>query len=770
MHDDRCHGRINVLALERNEQRQEEQHLQEVLEFIDREIEETGGTAGGRKGELISGKKELWEDLVYDRDDDWFEAAVQLTQQAQELSQHATSYRLAQSRAEKLEKLKSNPYFARLDFREEGEEALERIYIGTMSLMDDATHESIVYDWRAPVSGMYYDYGPGPAEYEAPDGQIRGEITLKRQFVIQGGKLAAVFDTGITIGDEMLKLMLGRSAEPRMKSIVTTIQSEQNRIIRETNSRYVFVQGAAGSGKTSAALQRIAYLLYRYRSVWTPEQVVLFSPNDVFNDYVSNVLPELGEDRIPQTTFFDYVWHRLQDVRALEHPYEQLEFVYSPEKHIDYEDRLAAIRLKASQSFAAVLDAYAASLVHSGVRFSPLIRGDTTYISVERLHEMFYETNARSKIPFRLSNMQERLLEEIAEFERKRTVALYRKMMKEPKYLGTEDELKRLSRKKAKKAFERMREDVQKFRFVDIVGTYRELFERDGFYEEICKTAGLAVSPDWERARSDTLKRLDGETLPYEDATPLLYLLEALHGASRMNRIRHIVVDEAQDYSPVQWAYLRRLFPNAGVTALGDMNQAIHATGVDRWSKASDTLFPEEETMVIRLQRSYRSTKQIVEFTRRLIPGGEDIEAFEREGESVRIEHAEDEESLALYVSSLVDTLRQEGLKSIAVITKTGSECEAAAKALSVRMPVQTLTKDSQTFVSGLVVLPSYLAKGLEFDAVIVWDAGKSRYGREEERKLFYTVCTRALHRLHLCYTGDLTPFLAARHPEVSVG
>ncbi|WP_274362355.1 RNA polymerase recycling motor HelD [Paenibacillus thermotolerans] len=752
------------MSLEAKERQQEEEQLRNVLRMIDEEIEEAAQIAGGRKEQLVTGKKELWEEVVYDTDD-WFEAAAQLTQQAQELSQQATSYRLAKGRAERLELVKSSPYFGRLDFRESGEEELLRIYIGTMSLIDDDTNEVVVYDWRTPVASMYYDYGPGPAEYEAPAATIKGEITLKRQYVIRGGKLLSVFDTGVTIGDDMLKQMLGRNTEPRMKSIVTTIQREQNQIIRNTQHRYLFVQGAAGSGKTSAALQRIAYLLYRHRNNWSPEQVVLFSPNDVFNDYVSGVLPELGEEPIPQTTFFDYVWSRLRGIRPPEHPYDQLEFVYSPEKHDDYAQRMAGIRLKASKHFADVLDRYAASLDTDGVRFLSIKRKEKTLIGAERLTRMFYEEYANKRIPIRLASMQEKLLEELGELEKKSAVTLYRKMLKAPQYLGTEDELKRLSLRKARKAYEPVREDVKQFRFVDIAGTYLQLFEREGTYEKLCAELKLTPSADWPDAAADTPRRLDGEKLPYEDAVPLLYLLEAFHGASRRNRIRHVVVDEAQDYSPLQWSYLRRLFPNAGFTALGDINQAIQGSGVERGHLESETLFPAEETATIRLLRSYRSTKEIVDFTRGMIPGGGEIEPFERSGEAPAWERTESAEVTAQRTAELIEALRQEGMSSIAVITKTAAECDEAMQALPSQLKIKRLTKDSQSFESGVVALPSYLAKGLEFDAVIVWNAGEHRYGREEERKLFYTVCTRALHRLHLFYNGRLTPFVVTESP-----
>ncbi|WP_158299492.1 RNA polymerase recycling motor HelD [Paenibacillus antri] len=746
------------MSLPEEELRREERRLETVLERVEREIEESRVTAGGRKEQLVGGKRELWEDLVYDTDD-WFEAAVQLTQQAQELSQHATSYRLAQGRSEHLQRLLSNPYFARFDFRETGSETDEPIYLGTMSIADEETHEVIVYDWRAPVAGMYYDYGPGPASYDAPDGKVTGEMTLKRQFVIRGGKLLAAFDTGVTIGDEMLQRMLGQGADDKMKSIVTTIQREQNRIIRETDHRFVFVQGAAGSGKTSAALQRVAYLLYKYRNYWEPEQVVLFSPNDVFNDYVSNVLPELGEDAIPQTTFYDYVWRRLRHVGDVEHPYDQLEYLLSSPEASD--PRREGIRVKASLAFAERIDAYAKTLAERGVVFRSLTRKDKTVFDAAELEAMFYVEFAKQRPPHRLESMKERLLERLKELERKRAVALYRKWLKEPNYLGTEQELKRLGLAKAKKAYAPLREQVAAYAFLDVVGTYRRLLADID--------AGGASFPvraaEWGAIVRDTNDRLDASAaLPYEDAVPMLYLLEALHGASRMNRVRHVVVDEAQDYTPLQWAYLRRLFPNAGVTAVGDANQAIHGVELEGGHMASAKAFPAEETVEIRLKKSYRSTRQIVAFASAMLPDAAENEPFERDGpppDVTVVPEAAGESDFGRLAAERIRKLLAEGSGSIAVVAKTAKAAEDAYRQLAAQgVSASRLTKETKTFPSGIVVLPSYLAKGLEFDAVVVWDAGAGAYARESERKLLYTVCTRALHRLVVLAKGEPSPFL----------
>lgn len=750
------------MSLRPEELQQEEQYLQKVLAHIERESEEAKRTAEMRKDLLVGGKKEFTEDIVYDADD-WFEAAVQLTQQARELSQHARDYRVAQGRSEYLERLKSSPYFARFDFREAGSEREEKIYIGTRSLSDPETYEMYVYDWRAPIAGMYYDYGPGPASYEAPEGMVKGEMTLKRQFVIRGGKLFSAFDTGVTIGDEMLQRILGQNADDKMKSIVTTIQREQNRIIRETKRKYVFVQGAAGSGKTSAALQRIAYLLYRYRNIWNSDQFILFSPNDVFNDYVSNVLPELGEDAIPQSTFYDYVWRRLKHVRDVEHPYDQLEYLYQLSPQQFSEDiRFAGIRLKASLSFAEQIDAYAESLAERGVRFRSVLRKDKVIIPERELESMFYEKYKHMRMPSRISAMQEALEQKLDELVRKRAKAWYQKWSKEPKYLGTEQELKKMSFLKARKAYESVRRQVKTFGFIDIVGTYLNLFEAAKERPE-----ELPVSLElWQAIADDTAKRLaSSDMLPYEDAVPILYLLEAIHGASRMNRVRAVIIDEAQDYTPLQWAYLRRLFPNAGVTALGDISQAIHGTAPDEGHLGSANLFPEEETLTVHLYKSYRSTRQIVAFTTALLQGAIEIEPFERNGkkpELLRLASTAGDEEAAERISAQIQRLREEGFESIAIITKTMAECETAFQALAAQgMSAKKLTKDTKTFSSGLVVLPSYVSKGLEFDAVVVWDANRERYSTALDRKLLYTVCTRALHRLIVCIRGEASPFLA---------
>lgn len=346
-----------------------------VVEVIDLQIATLQGQVGTVKKEIVGLRQHFWDDVTVNVDDpdDAVETAASMKQQAEVLAERERRHRHAHQQLTVLEKLKSSPYFGRIDFLEAGDSAADRIYLGIASLMDEKEEEFLIYDWRAPVSSLYYDYPPGPAQYETPGGTIRGTMELKRQFVIRDGRIKSLFDTGVTIGDTLLQEVLGKQANTRMKSIVATIQKEQNRIIRNEKSRYLVVQGVAGSGKTSAALQRVAYLMYRYREVLLPEQILLFSPNPMFNNYVSTVLPELGETNMDQTTMPIYLEQRLGKDFQLEDPFTQMEYALTASEKPGYAVRMAGIRFKASLDFMHVLDRYCDKLGREGLLFRDLV-------------------------------------------------------------------------------------------------------------------------------------------------------------------------------------------------------------------------------------------------------------------------------------------------------------------------------------------------------------------------------------------------------------
>ncbi|WP_068786197.1 RNA polymerase recycling motor HelD [Paenibacillus phocaensis] len=779
------------------ELKREQERLDRVMEVLSESIGDLEEDTSRRRNEVVEFRKHFWEDVTVNLDnfDDFLETVISLRQQAEVLSLSQSSHRQASKRRAALLRMQENPYFGRIDFAEEGEPETERVYIGVSSLMDPSGEKFLIYDWRAPISSVYYDYAPGPAEYVTPGGTIRGELERKWQYLIRRGRIESMFDTSLTIGDEVLQQVLGQTANSQMRSIVATIQQEQNRIIRHDRARLLIVQGAAGSGKTSAALQRIAYLLYRYRERMTADQIVLFSPNAMFQTYVSGVLPELGEENMQQVTFQEYLDHRLGGLFEVEDAYAQLEYVLTANGAPDYPARMAAIRFKASASFFEAIQAYRSSLEQGGMRFRPLqFRGEAV-VSVEEMAEQFYGGDASLRFSGRIERLMTWLNERIAEIEkqerRKSWVQDAIELLSNEQYERayerihkkhglTEDsdeeiEGERLSRELARmivrKKLKPVREQIRELRFIDLAGVYKQFFELP-----IIRTgSGMeAEAPELQEAWPDicrlTLQNLDKGKLLYEDATPFLLLQEFILGFQTNVSIRHVLIDEAQDYSPLQFEFIKRLFPAAKLTVLGDFHQAIfaHAAGTADF-QGLIRLYGPEATETIHLRRSYRSTRPIVEFTRSLIPDGESIEPFERDGERPTLIKLTDVDALHRRLEHSIADLRARGVNTIAIVCRSAAESAVAYAALSgERMAeLKLVTRDSIEYKQGVVVIPAYLAKGIEFDAVLIYDASAQSYGEESVRRLFYTACTRAMHHLHLFSVGATSPFL---EPAINQG
>lgn len=762
------------MPIENEERERETQRVASVRTNIQQRIEELRQTVDERRSEATAIGRSFWDDISVnaDNDDDLIETAASMAQQEHVLQGQERSYRLAQDALRKLQRVVDAPYFSRIDFKERGEQEREKIYIGLTSFIDAKTDEILIYDWRAPIASLFYDYPPGPATYRTPEMDVSGELMLKRQYIIKAGVLQDVFDTGISIGDEMLQQMLSRSADEKMHSIVTTIQREQNQIIRDDRHKVLVVQGAAGSGKTSVALQRIAYLLYKYRTTLSADNMILFSPNSLFSDYVSHVLPELGEATMQQTTFQDYLTHKLSDTGlTLEDPYDQLEFILTgTDQDPAYAARLQSIHYKTSAAFLGVIEAYGEKLKNGGIRFQDLSVGKKVLITADELSERFYSKSSILALGERMEQLSEWMLEKLDEFQADVQKRFYRKMVREPKYLGTEPEMKKMSKVKAHKAIAPLKEKARKLAYVDVLGMYQDLYTNSELHQELMHHSEQRLPAAWDTISAFTADALARGMLHYEDATPLVYLKGLVEGQLRVGTIRYCLVDEAQDYSPFHYAYLKKLFPRARFTLLGDWNQGIfthaNASSTDGEGQTSEyssisELMKEDETETIRLVKSYRSTREIVDFASRVLPGGEPIEPFSRSGEAPRVLRAADETELSRLVAEAAIARRDGGASSVAIICKTERETRRAHASLKPLLPgLARITKETLHYEAGVMILPAYLAKGLEFDAVILYDAGEAVYAEAKERKLFYTACTRALHHLDVFYLGELTPFL----------
>ncbi|WP_172254986.1 RNA polymerase recycling motor HelD [Saccharibacillus deserti] len=795
--------------IESEELKKEQSRLEDVSGKLSARIAELEPEVEGLQEQAADLRRRFWEEVSVSTatNEDFEESVYSIEQQEALLSERERSHRQKIMQYRKLNKLLESPYFGRIDFREDGTRFTESIYIGVSSFVDKDGLEFLIYDWRTPLASLYYDHSPGPAGYDTPMGPISGHMELKRQYRIQGGEILGVFDTSETIGDELLQQVLGGGADNRMKTIVSTIQKEQNAIIREDKSAMLIVQGAAGSGKTSAALQRVAYLLYSNRDRLTADQIVLFSPNPMFNGYVSTVLPELGEENMKQTTFQEYLDSRLGRTFALEDPFDQMEYVLSPPDEPGYDARLSGIRYKASERFLEDLQHYAQSLEQEGMKFADLTFRGRKLIAAERMKAEFYGYDSSLRIANRTAKLQEWLLGELKRLEREECAAdwveeamnfadgelyeeAYRELHQDRNVFDFSEEYAAarariegrrrpdegdfdfgqreeewIRRRLVSEAFKPVKRGVKRMSFVDMAGLYARFFESEQPPSGYGSAPESQPGRDWNEIGRRTCARLERGELFCEDATPYLYLKELIEGQRSRPEIRHVFIDEGQDYSAFQYAFLKKMFPRARMTVLGDFSQAIFTQSTEL--SASDSplvrLYGEADTRVFRLTRSYRSTREIVEFAKALLPEAADIEPFERSGGRPLLIRSERPEHHAAEIAAHLHRLRAEGFESVGIVTRTAAEAREAFESLASAgcAGLKEVTKTTPEFEKGTLVLPVYLAKGVEFDAVLIYDASERVYRRESERKLFYTACTRAMHRLALFSPGEWSPFVA---------
>mgnify|MGYP001230769140 CR=1 FL=1 len=755
---------------------------QQRVDFVVKEIEkkkiELTEKSGDLKGDIVDFRKNFWEDVTVnvDEPDDFGETFTSIKQQVELLAERERTHSQMSRQIKILERLKDSPYFGRIDFLEDGEEKAEKIYIGLSSFIskDD---QFLIYDWRAPVSSLYYDYGPGEAEYDTPGGKIKGEMKLKRQFVIKNSKIEGMFETGITIGDEILREVLGKNASTQMKSIVSTIQKEQNRIIRNEKNRILVVQGVAGSGKTSAALQRVAYLLYRYRGSIRSDQIMLFSPNPLFNSYVSTVLPELGEENMSQTTFREFLLNRLGSQFNVEDSFEQIEYLLSQEESAEYQARLNGIRFKASLQFKTLLERYIQYLSHQGMKFKGIKFRGTTIISAKEIYEKFYSFDQHLPIPNRIQMLKDWIKRIVKKYERaerkkewvEREIELldkeeylhaFKKIQRDNRYTENsfddyQSEKRILSQLVVKKRFQTLYKKISQFQFIHLKAIYKELFSNLTLVRNLCKD-DIRLPDNWETICDLTVQQLLRSNLPYEDATPILYLKDSMEGRKPISVIRHVFIDEAQDYSPFQYAYFKQLFPNSKFTILGDMNQAIYSHTIESPARSIRSVFEGESIEEITLTQSYRSTKPIVLFSREFQKNASQILPFERDGKAPVITLV-DEKNLTKTLIDKIQMLKESNHKTIAIICRTSKDCKIVYDRLKYHLSVRLMEKGTVMFEPGVLIIPAYLAKGIEFDAVVIHDCSKYQIENDFERNIFYTACTRAMHELHLIQTKNDT-------------
>lgn len=755
----------------REERMKEQRRVDQVIEEIERKEKQLRAKADDLKESVIGLRGSFFENVTVniDEPEEVIETYASIKQQAELLSERERSHGIVDKQLKVLSQLKDSPYFGRIDFHEYGEKEVDQIYIGIASLMDDKDEDFLIYDWRAPISSLYYDFSPGEVSYETLSGTIQGDMLLKRQFIINQGKIEGMFDTGLTIGDDILQEVLGNHASEQMKNIVATIQKEQNQIIRNVKHKYLVVQGVAGSGKTSAALQRVAYLMYRYRDLINENNIMLFSPNPLFNSYVANVLPELGEANMRQTTFLEYIIKKVEERLSVESPFEQMEYILTAKKDQHYERKMKSISFKTTLAFKEMIDEFIQDLEEKDLIFKDITFRDRVLMTKDEIYDYFYQMMEKAtSIPNALDLVNERLLKKVQTFQRDEIDKEW--VMEEIEVLDDEDILNAYKYMQdqegddefydsgmeeeylrgviIEKAFSPVIEGIQNFVYIDLFATYRLLFTT---WQPESQPNG------WEEIKEQTIKEFDKLHLSWEDATPYVYFKDRLLGDNTDRSIKYLFVDEAQDYTAFQLAYLKYIFPYTRMTFLGDVNQAIfmHTQEDNPLQAEYDDTYEK-----IVLTKSYRSTKQIVEFTKHFSPDGGQIEPFERAGEKPKLIKYGQANHDEKHLLATINQLMERGQKTIAIVCKTFKESKAIYERLKDKISLQLMTATSRELTKGVLVLPIYIAKGIEFDAVIIPDASKKHYQTEWDQSIFYTACTRAMHELVMLTYGEETPFI----------
>lgn len=731
----------------------ENEWLQKVLEEAKRQLDKKRDAKNKLKKEAIETQKEMWNDLGSVSIENGLDQLSDFMSFMDTMKNQKRDHEFTQKLEEKYERMLESPYFGRIDFVEDNEDSAEKCYIGLSNLIDE-DFDFLVYDWRAPISSMFYDYETGKASYECPEGTISGEITSKRQYKISNGKIEYMFDSNLSIDDEMLQELLSKNSDDKMKAIVTTIQREQNQIIRNENYKNLIVQGAAGSGKTSVALHRIAYLLYKHRDKITPENIIIFSPNNIFNDYISNVLPQLGEDNMYQTTFNDYMHEELGDKFKKEKSSEMMEYILDSKEKLTYKDRIKNIKFKTSVEFTNILKQYINYVETMDRDFEDIIIRGKLVISSQDIKKLFFDDYSNLPIKRRLKKLKSKLEFLIEPYEEAWINEIYEELFESGEFLDKSEMIEKstlIVNKNLKDIYNR----VSKMTEFNLIEIYKNLFKNlDIFLKKINMEYDYSFIED---IKTYTIDNLNANILNYEDQVALLYLKGGFGDIPNTSQIKYVIIDEAQDYNPLQYEIFYQLFSSAKMTILGDINQSINPfMNVGDYNNIYN--ISKDDTLLINLTKTYRSTMEITKFSRNILKENTSDEYVERHGDEPKVIGFSEENHMKEKFIEDIKYYQQKNYESIGIITKTAGQAEELYNFLKANdMDVKSIKRDDDKYTSGVVVIPSYLAKGLEFDVALIYDASNKNYNSEDERLLFYTCCTRALHVLNIYYLGEIT-------------
>ena len=735
---------------------EEIKYLNEIINLLKYKLEYETSNLEDQRVDLIESRREMWENTTHSSAD--FDKLSDLNQYLSALQAQTFTYTELAKRISKYEKMLDSPYFARIDFTEEGYDDTEKIYIGLFNLMDDETHEIKVYDWRAPISGIYYRNEVGPVEYKAPAGLIKGFVSLKRQIKITKGKMEYFFDSNINILDEMLMVALSKNMSSKMKTIVETIQKQQDLIIRDLYNDLLVVQGIAGSGKTSVALHRIAFLMYQGLNLkLSANNIIVISPNSLFSKYISNVLPDLGEENINEYTFENIFLKLFENKLSMKTKSENYENIIIAETEEKRNFLRAYDEFKGSIIFIKIIDRFIDYYEHKLIPFEDVYYNGQIIEKRELLKAFLLSGKLNMPAAKKLKIIEGRIMEKVRDMRNIRRSKIENAVNKLNNH---EFEIKSFTRVLAAKETQSLINKLRKFTEFETFEIYKKLFSDINIFKKISN--GLNLPENIDDIISYTNSALnDPFNIPYSDGIALMYMKLKAEGCDLFSGIKQVVVDEVQDYYPMHYHILKILYPYARFTIVGDINQSIEKSSDISLYDEIISIFNFEKSNKIFLNKSYRSSYEINIFSTKLLDSENETEFFKRNEEEPIINKASSSSNLQDEIVKTIEKYKSQGFSSIAVICKNRKEASELYFKLSSSIKIKLIDYlDYDSVLEGTLILPVYLAKGLEFDAVIVYEANDKKYNTEYDKKLLYIACTRALHRLSLFYTGKISRFL----------
>lgn len=725
------------MALTEKELQDESKYLKKVYQLIEQEALACRGALKNKYASIVSTNKDFSEDVPLLNGGADFDQIVEIYKYNDIVESEERHYNDINARLRVLNQMLNSAYFGKIDFLEDGESYSDKYYVGVSSLKDE-DDDFLILDWRAPICSLYYQYDAGKCSYECPAGVVSGDLLSKRQFGIKNDNILYAFDTDVVIEDQLLCRLLSESRDKKMGHIVKSIQKEQNEAIRKSSSQHLVVFGPAGSGKTSVAMHRAAYLLYKHRDTIKSQNMLILSPNSIFMDYISEVLPDLGEANARINTINQLFAPLLTDFRVETHN-ELMEKILDTEK--DNSKRIKQAKFKNSAVFLEILKRYAKFVDQNDFKPHDIEFNGRMLITAEEVSRLYYHDWLHMNYSQRLKRIAAKIYAELDVMIEARK-----------KEIAAENadtftwEIDEISEQIINNEFASIRSKIDHMFGVNTVALYANMFKSKKFYDTLSDITDISFEEFRDMVNPSEYYNL--HKLNREDFFPLLFVRCIIDGQKPPieDTIRFIFLDEFQDIPPTGIYVLQKIFSKAAITLVGDINQTIDCTA-QLYDENIVSMCLDKPADIFKLKKSYRSTSEITSFANKLI-FDDTVEYMDRHGAPVNTKNIPDPAERAEDILNEVSIATSEGFHSIGLICKDAASAEDLHTYLKTRhnATVSLVLDDNDSYSSGVVVMPSYLSKGLEFDAVMVTDAEK--YNLSQDLRLYYTACTRAMHKL----------------------